>query len=143
MEAGGDDRSQGSEVGVTVVYLAHPAGASTKEEHLANRARAKRWFRWAAEQGVAVVADWIIYCEIWDDFRPKQRVAGLAHDDAHIACCHAFWAVGGRWSSGMLRGRETARRAGIPVVDLTYLGEEPPEWQTHKRLERIEQKGTT
>ncbi len=111
---------------VPVVYLAHPAGAATREQHLANLARAKRWFAWAARQGVAVVADWIIYCEVWDDFDPAQRWAGLAHDDAQIRRCDEVWMVGGRVSGGMARGRETAKAAGVPAVDLTFLGEEPP-----------------
>lgn len=110
-----------------VIYLAHPAGADTPEEHLANLARAKRWFRWAAFQGVAVIADWIIYCEVWDDFDEAQRAMGLDHDDAMIARCDEYWMVGGRISKGMDRGRSKAWAEGMEVVDLTSLGDEPPE----------------
>ena len=109
-----------------VVYMAHPAGAPTPEEHRANLARAKRWFRWAAEQGVSVIADWIIYCEVWDDANPVQRGNGLEHDDAAIRRCDAVWLVGGRVSYGMERACLTAGDAGIPVADWTHLGEEPP-----------------
>jgi len=110
-----------------VVYLAHPAGAPTREEHAANLARARRWFRWVAEQDYPVVADWILYCEAWDDFDPALRARGLSHDDAQIRVCGEVWLVGGRVSFGMARAIETATAHGIPVRDLTHLGDEPPE----------------
>lgn len=110
-----------------VIYLAHPAGADTIAEHKANLARAKRWFNWAARKGVAVIADWIIYCEVWDDRDPAMRALGLDADDAMICKCDEYWMVGGRISSGMDRGRSTAWAEGIEVIDLTSMGEEPPE----------------
>lgn len=110
-----------------VIYLAAPAGAPTKTEHGRNIARAKRWLSWAARQGYAVIADWIIYCEVWDDFNAEDRAQGLAHDDAMIRRCDEFWMVGGRISEGMARGKATAEACGIPIVDLTRLGKEPPQ----------------
>ncbi len=110
----------------SVIYLAAPAGAPTKREHGRNLARAKRWLGWAARQGYAVIADWIIYCEVWDDFNAEDRAQGLAHDDAMIRRCDEFWMVGGRISEGMARGKATAEACGIKIVDLTGLGLEPP-----------------
>lgn len=109
-----------------VVYLAHPCGDPALVRHLQNLDRAKRWFKWAIDQGVAVVADWILYCEVWDDFDGIDRELGLRHDDAMILKCDAMWLVGGRVSEGMARGARTALEAGIPVADYTGLGDEPP-----------------
>ncbi len=109
-----------------VIYLAHPCGAPTKEQHMANLKRALRWFKWAADQDVSVVADWILYCEIWDDFDHKARAVGLNHDDAMIAKCDEYWMVGGQRTNGVNRGRAIAIGAGVQVRDFTYLGDEPP-----------------
>ena len=118
-----------------LVYMAHPAGAPTKAEHRANIERAKRWFAWAAGQpGVSVIADWIIYCEVWDDFDPVQRAAGLDADDAAIRRCDEVWLVGGRISAGMHRAARTAERVCKTVIDLTALGDEPPA-SLHERAE--------
>lgn len=108
-----------------VVYLAHP-GASTRWEHLSGLGCARRWFDWVARRGYAVSANWIIYCEVWRDFDQKLREEGLRHDDALIAKCDEFWMVGGRISSGMARGRETALTYAIRVRDYTDWGDEPP-----------------
>ncbi len=110
-----------------VIYLAHPCGAKSKAAHLENLARAKRWFLWVINKGYAVIADWIIYCEVWDDFDPLERAAGLKHDDAMIQRCDEYWMVGGEVTSGMRRGSLQATTRSIPVVNLTYLGSEPPE----------------
>lgn len=110
-----------------VIYLAHPAGAATIEEHRANLARARRWFDWIARQpGVVPTADWILYCEVWSDFDPVLRAKGLDADDVIISRCDEVWLVGGRISSGMARGVVTANAHGVKVVDMTGLGDEPP-----------------
>lgn len=109
-----------------VVYMAHPCGAPTKVQHLANLERALRWFRWIVDQDIAVIADWLLYCEVWDDFDDVRRSMGLDHDDAMIAKCDEFWMVGGQISGGMARGELTAHATGVPVKDLTGLGKEPP-----------------
>lgn len=101
--------------------MAAPAAGVTAAEHLENLARAKRWFAWIAEGGNAVIADWIIYCEVWNDFDPCHRERGFAL----IRRCDEYWMVGGRVSSGMARGRAVAEAAGVPVVDMTPYGEEP------------------
>lgn len=110
-----------------LIYMAHPAGAPTEDEHRAHLKRARRWFNWiACHPDVAVVADWILYCEVWSDFDPIRRAKGLDADDAHILRCDEVWLVGGRISAGMRRASEVAVAAGIHVRDLTGLGTEPP-----------------
>lgn len=109
-----------------VVYVAHPVGAPTPEGVAQNLARARRWLRWILRHyEVAVVADWS-YCELLDDHNPADRAFGLACDEATVKRCDEIWLVGGVVSSGMRHERDTAAMAGVRVVDLTFLGAEPP-----------------
>lgn len=103
-----------------VVYIAHPLGAGPGREF--NRRRASRWVAWAAEQGVAPVADWIILSGQWDEARREQ---GLDIDMALVERCDEVWLVGGRISPGMALEADKARLIGKPVRDFTSLGEEP------------------
>ena len=104
-----------------VVYIAHPLGLGYDREQ--NRRRASRWVAWAADRGVAPVADWIILSGQWPESRREQ---GLAIDVTLVKRCDELWLVGGRVSVGMQVEAEAARSAGIIVVDYTALGEEPP-----------------
>lgn len=111
-----------------VVYIAHPLNAPTREGIEANRANAAKWCAWAARQGVAPVADWIILTGQWEE-SAANRELGLRIDLALVARCDAVWLVGGRVSSGMQLEADEARRLGVPVVDLTYLGLLPAEFE--------------
>jgi hypothetical protein len=106
-----------------VVYVAHPLGSGADRE--ANRARAARWAVWAAEQGVAPVADWILIAGAWRESE-EARARGLAIDCALVARCDEIWLVGGRISEGMRVEANAALAAGAGLRDLTELGEEPP-----------------
>lgn len=111
-----------------VIYLAHPVGAATPEGVTANLARAKRWYRWIAKNfNVSVVADWITGCEVFDDANQADRDHGLDMDIAAIERCDELWLVGGRISQGMGTERDAAEDFHLRIVDLTFLGEEPPD----------------
>jgi len=116
------------EHGMKAVYLAHPLGAATPDGVEANKARARRWIRWIYDHfpNVAVVADWLITCDVLDDFRPEHRAHGMKMNRVIIPLCREFWMVGGRISSGMNSEQYTADEHGLRIVDLTFLGEEPP-----------------
>jgi hypothetical protein len=106
-----------------VIYMAHPYGGDPD-----NLLRAKRWMRWIEEtQPIAVNASWILECEIWDDAKPEEREAGLQRDIANIRRCDEIWAVGGRISEGMKVEITAAAEYGIPLLDLTLAGDEPPD----------------
>lgn len=105
-----------------VLYLAHPVSGDVP----GNVARAKRWLRWACRAfgACAVIAPWIQAIELGeDDSNPVQRELGLRRDEAIAARCDAVLLVGGRRSSGMAREASVARA----VIDMTMLGDEPPE----------------
>lgn len=105
-----------------IVYVGHPYGGEK-----ANLERAKRWLGWllAAYPAIDFTADWIVWCEVLPE-SAENRARGVAFDREMVARCDAFWAVGGRWSSGMIQELEAAIAVHKPYVDLTELGEEPP-----------------
>jgi hypothetical protein len=111
-----------------VIYLAHPLGAPTPEGVEANKARARRWIRWIYDhfKNVAVVADWLITCDVLDDFKPEHRAHGMNMNRAIIPRCDEFWMVGGRVSTGMANEEGVAMEHSRKIFDLTWLGEEPP-----------------
>lgn len=122
-----------------VIYFAHPLGAATPEGVQANKDRARRWIRWIYDNlnadgvKVSVVADWLITCDVLDDFNPDHRAQGMAMNKIIIPRCDEFWMVGGRISSGMedefklVRSLIASRRSLMRrYFDLTWLGAEPP-----------------
>jgi hypothetical protein len=115
-----------------VVYIAHALAAPTRAEMDENRARAARWCAWAARRGVAPVATWIVLSGELSETQ-ENRELGLTVDCATVERCDEIWLVGGRVSSGMKRESEHAALHGVIVIDLTHLGEEPPD----KTLEEL------
>lgn len=108
--------------------MAHPVSAQTPEGITANLERAKRWYRWIVKTfNVSVVADWIVCCEVFDDASLADRSHGLDMDIAQIERCDELWLVGGVISSGMHTEREAAEDFNVRVVNLTWLGLEPPD----------------
>lgn len=109
-----------------VIYMAHPVSGDVEN----NLKRAKQWVRWLEEHfsDVAVVATWILECEIWDDDNPEHRAAGLQRDLAVIERCDELWLVGEKVSKGMAYERDHAAVNGLRIRDLTTLGRQlPPE----------------
>jgi len=104
-----------------VVYIAHPLSGPDRD---ANIARAARWCAWAFKSGYSTVADWIVLASQLDE---SYREQGLRADCALIKRCDELWQVGGRISDGMRIEAAAAKLVGVPVKDLTSLGEEPPE----------------
>ena len=100
-----------------IVYLAHPVAGDVES----NLERAKRWMKWVETHhpSFAVIADWIIECQIWDDSNPEHRAAGFRRNLAIIERCDELWLVGPRVSSGMAKERDHALRFGLRVRDLT------------------------
>ncbi len=105
-----------------VVYIAHPLSGPDRD---ANIARASRWCAWAFKSGYAPVADWIVLASQLDE---SYREPGLRADCALIKRCDEIWLCGGRVSEGMRVEAAAAKLVGVPVRDLTEIGEEPPEW---------------
>ncbi len=107
-----------------LIYMAHPFGGDP-----ANLERARRWFAWLCREFPrnAYICNWIIECEIFDDADPEQRAASLARQCEIARRCNAVLLVGGDISPGMM---QEARAAGS-VLDLSMIGDEPPEVGSH------------
>jgi hypothetical protein len=85
-----------------------------------------RWCGWLAKAlNCAPSADWIVLSGVWDE-SPENRELGIACDLAHVERCDYLVLVGGRVSPGMRIEATHAVSCGIPVYDLTALGDEPP-----------------
>lgn len=108
-----------------VAYVAHPLNGTPQEMGL-NRRRAARWCAWFAQQGFAPVATWIVLSQELSETQ-ENRELGLAVDCATVERCDVIFLVGGRVSAGMRVEADHAAAHGVQVVDLTHLGEEPPE----------------
>ncbi len=110
-----------------VAYVAHQLSAATPELMAANRENGARWCVWLCRHfGLATVADWIVMSSVLEETE-ENRAMGLACDFALIERCDLVIHVGGRVSSGMALEAEHAAECDVRVVDLTWLGFEPPE----------------
>lgn len=91
-----------------------------------NVVRAGRWLKWLRQTwpDVTFIAPWLgpLALRLEDDADPAQREAGLIDCEAVVPRCTGVVLVGGRIGSGGMRERAVARH----VVDLLYLGTEPP-----------------
>lgn len=106
-----------------IAYMMHPYGGRRE-----NLERAKRWFRWLIKTfpDVQFTAPWILWCETLEE-TPENRARGIAFDLESIRRSDEAWLVGGEVSAGMgIESREASER-GKRIVDLTILGDEPPE----------------
>jgi len=108
-----------------LLYLAAPISGDVS----ANIDRALRWLAFLARTMPenVVTAPWVSNLLAGeDDSDPKQRERGLRGCCAIAARFDGVILVGGRVSAGMERERVTAEQAGKLVIDLTWMGEEPP-----------------
>lgn len=93
-----------------IVYIAHPLGSGQDRE--ANRALATKWVVWAANQGVAPIASWILIASEWQEDRKTE---GLEIDCRLIDVCEEVWLCGPRISPGMTVESLYAEKLGIPI----------------------------
>jgi hypothetical protein len=107
-----------------LAWMGHPLSGDVP----GNIARSKRWLQWLLRTFTRVdfAADWILWCEVLDDGDQADRARGLRFDRLMINRLSDYWMVGGAISRGMEVEHEFARLAGCEVVDLTFLGLEPP-----------------
>lgn len=109
-----------------VYYMCHPLGAATPEATRANLRRAMRWLTCLRKSFpiVTIIAPWIASVLAGDDDAdPAQRAAGIEDAKAVVQLCAGVILVGGRVSRWMRIEWHASRSA----IDLTHLGDEPPD----------------
>lgn len=107
-----------------LIYVAHPFGGDR-----ANLERARRWYLWLVREFPrnAYECSWIVSGELLDDDDPQVREDAIARACEIASRCDAVLLVGGHVANGMRREAD----AGKAVLDLTAIGDEPPERGTH------------
>lgn len=105
-----------------VYYMAHPVSGDVP----GNVARALRWFKHLVDQHPdwAISAPWIPYVLGLSEETDRER--GLRDDMEMVRRCDGILLVGGKLSGGMALELQAANIAGLDVVDLLHLGDEPP-----------------
>ena len=116
-------------------YMAHAVSAPTVDGIWANLARAERWLWWLRKSypEMTIIAPWIVDVRLAlthdGTETPAARAAGLRDCERIAAHCGKIFLVGGTLTNGMARERNVvlAETCGKGVIDLLYLGTEPPE----------------
>lgn len=109
-----------------IMYVAHPVAGDVD----ANIKRAIRWIQYlsATDTDTAYIAPWIVNILAGeDDEDPYARSRGIRHCCLLVRRCDGIVLVGGRISAGMEIEQKAAIAAKLTVIDLTGLGEEPPD----------------
>lgn len=107
-----------------IFFVAHPVGGDVA----GNLARTFRWLRWLTETHPYRIytVPWVAEVMTFDDANPSERAASIERNRAIIGRCDGIVLVGGRISTGMSIELAAAQAHQLDVLDLTYLGEEPP-----------------
>lgn len=107
-----------------LIYVVHPFGGNP-----ANLERARRWYRWLVSEFPrnAYVCQWVFECEVLDLGDDAVSEFGLERDIEVLSRCDAVLLVGGEVTLGMQQRANVA----LVVLDLTMIGDEPPEVGSH------------
>ena len=80
-----------------IVYICSPYSGDVE----GNVAAARRYSRFAVEQGYIPIAPHLLFPQFLDDSRPDERELGLFFGNALMSKCLEVWVFGSRISSGM------------------------------------------
>ena len=100
-----------------IVYICSPYSGDVE----GNVAAARRYSRFAVEQGYIPIAPHLLFPQFLDDSRPDERELGLFFGNALMSKCSEVWVFGNRISSGM---ESEIKRAKWKSHCLRYFTEE-------------------
>ena len=80
-----------------IVYICSPYSGDVE----GNVVAARRYCRFAVEQGYIPIAPHLLFPQFLDDSRPDERELGLFFGNALMSKCSEVWVFGSRISSGM------------------------------------------
>jgi len=99
-----------------IVYICSPYAGDTD----ANVNAARRYSRFAVEQGYIPIAPHLLFPQFLDDGNPKERRLGLFFGNALMSKCAEVWVFGSVISAGM---EAEIKRAGWKGYRLRYFTE--------------------
>ena len=100
-----------------IVYICSPYSGDVG----ANTAAARRYSRFAVEQGYIPIAPHLLFPQFLNDGNPKERQLGLFFGNAIMSKCSEVWVFGDTITSGM---EEEIERAGWKNYRVRYFTNE-------------------
>ena len=100
-----------------IVYICSPYSGDVER----NVAAARRYCRFAVDQGYIPIAPHLLFPQFLDDSRPDERELGLFFGNALMSKCAEVWVFGSRISAGM---EAEIKRAKWKDYRLRYFTEE-------------------
>ena len=100
-----------------IVYICSPYSGDVD----ANTAAARKYSRFAVEQGYIPIAPHLLFLQFLDDDNPKERQLGLFFGNAIMSKCSEVWVFGDTITSGM---EEEIERAGWKNYRVRYFTNE-------------------
>lgn len=97
-----------------MVYIASPYAGDIEK----NTEMARKYCRYAADQGAAPVAPHLLYPQFLDEYNPSDRARGLRMGLELLAACDELWVFGPTISSGMAAEIAEAKRMGIETINI-------------------------
>ena len=95
-----------------VVFVCSPYAGDVE----ANTRRARRYCRFAVDQGYIPIAPHLLFPQFLNDDDPHERELGLSFGNALVSKCHEVWVFGRTISSGMVAEIEQAKRKNITII---------------------------
>jgi len=84
-----------------------------------NTIRARRYCRFAMEQGHLPFAPHLLFPQFLDDTDPEERMQGINMGLSVLGYCSELWAFGPEPSPGMVVEMDWAGKLGIPIRRFT------------------------
>ena len=100
-----------------IVYICSPYAGDTEK----NTAAARKYSRFACDEGYIPVAPHLLFPQFLNDSDPKERQLGLFFGTALMSKCAEVWVFGDEISAGMA---DEIKRAGWKRYPVRYFTEE-------------------
>ena len=103
-----------------LVYICSPFAG----DRSGNTQKARRYSRFAVENGVIPLAPHLLFPQFLDDGKPAERAIGMFMGLVLLGKCEQLWVFGGTISTGMAAEIEKAEKRGMPIRYFTENCEE-------------------
>jgi len=94
-----------------LVFICSPYAGDVAQ----NIKNARRYCRFAVKQGMIPFAPHLLYPQFLDDKKPEQRSLGMYYGLAWLRKCDQLWCFGTRFTAGMKKELQAARRRKLPI----------------------------